>query len=199
MIRTALLGSCLILTATTGVAAELVTVPLDLGGETLYLLPFEVQDLAFDAGRELPDITDVRLHVTGTYGNARSICWNFGAYGGGTWTYTEDHGLVLGFVDGPDPCCLTPQVLLPAMAEVVPYERTLDFDCGADPVDWTHLADGTGVVRLTGLECEYHPSYPEVCLCEHSATVTSAELLITLGTGVAVERSDWSSIKGLCR
>jgi hypothetical protein len=198
-LRVAFIAACFVLPVMIALAAEIVTVPIDAGNQPLYLLPDENHDLAFAAGRELPDISDVRLHVTGTYGNARSICWNFGDYGGGTWVYAENHGLAIALLRFSEPVCVTTQILLPEMSETVPYDRTFDFDCGSDPEDWSFLADGTGVVRLTGLGCEHSPSYPEVCLCDHSATVDSAELLITLGTGVAVARNSWTAIKGLYR
>ncbi len=176
-------------------ATEVITLSLELDDSQLYIRPGENYLLEFNAERELLDISDVRLHVVGTYNNSRSICWQFGNYGGGTWSYTEDAGLLISFRDAGSALCVTQHVFDPSVSEVIAYDIELAFDCTEDAPDWSFLSQGSGVVHLTGLDCNHFPSYPEVCICEHSAMVSSAELIIELGSGTAVERWNWGVLK----
>ena len=80
---------------------------------------------------------------------------------------------------------LTSTVLLPAMDVITPYERELEGVCEPEPADWSFLAEGSGVLRLSGLGCEHDPVYPEVCLCDPSATVVSYFTPWGTGTGSA--------------
>lgn len=188
--------ACIAVALTTPCAAtEIITLPLELGASELYVRPGDDYQLAFDVERELLDVSDVRLHVVGTYTNSRSFCWNFGNFGGGVWSYREDAGLLIGLQAGETQTCVTQQVFEPVESGVTVYDFVLDLHCGDEDPDWSFLSGGSGIVHLTGLDCYHFPEYPEICICEHSAMVSSAELIIELGTGVAIETWHWGVLK----
>ena len=138
MLRPAILLAASLLAAP-ALAAELVTVPLDLGDGALSLCDDDDFRFAFDAGRELTDVTQVSLRVTATYSVARSICWLFGNYGGGVWSYNGDVGLYVGLVDTDAVVCRTRHEFAPTAAnEVVDLELVL------------HCGDGATVRRQVG-------------------------------------------------
>jgi len=177
------------------VATEIITLPLELGTSELYIRPGDDYQYAFDAERELLDVSDVRLRVVGTYTNSRSFCWNFGNFGGGTWSYREDAGLLIELQAAETEACLTRHVFDPAGSGLTAYDFVLDLHCGDENPDWSFLSHGSGTIHLDGLACDHLPEYPEVCICEHSAMVSAAELIIELGTGVAVEAWHWGVLK----
>lgn len=184
--------------ATTCLGEEVI-LPLDLGVPELYLRPGDDIRLDFDAASELTGITGAVLHVTGTYWNARSYCWQFGNPGGGVWSYDEEAGLSQGFVAEQELICVTEHVFAAAENEEASFDFELIFDCGSPGADWSIFAAGTGTVYLTGLDCDHFPSYPEVCICDHSAMVESATLVIQLEDQVAVEQLSWGLIKARYR
>jgi hypothetical protein len=185
--------------ATPCAATEVLTLPLELGASQLYLRPGEDYRLEFDAEYDLPDIGEVRLHLVGTYNNVRSICWDFGDFGGGTWSYSEDAGLFTSFLDEGIAVCATQHLFEPVVSEDTAYDLELVFQCGDEVADWSFLSPGSGVLQLMGLSCTHLPEFPEVCICEPSATVSSAELIIELNTGTPVETRDWGAIKSQYR
>lgn len=178
---------------------EEVILPLDLGAPELYLRPGDDFQLDFDATSELTGITGAALQVTGTYWNARSYCWLFGNFGGGVWSYDGDAGMSQGFVTGEELICVTEHVFAAAENGEATFDFELNFDCGGPDADWSFLFAGTGAVYLTGLDCDYSPSYPEVCICDHSAMVESVTLVIQLEDQVAIEQLSWGLIKARYR
>ena len=179
-------------------AGEIITLPLELPDSPLYMSePGYGTLLAFDAERALDDVSAVRLHVTGSYSTQRSFCWLFGGFGGGVWTYPEDAGLSMGFLDAETTLCLT-RCEFAQSDESVDFDLELGFDCGETP-DWSFLAGGSGVVLVEGLSCEYFPSYPEVCGCDASAAVTSAVLVIELDVTVPADETSWGALKARYR
>jgi hypothetical protein len=179
-------------------AGDTITLPLDLESVPLYLRPSDSgYPLAFDAGRPLEDVVGVRLHVTGLVGARTSWCWNFGGFGGGVWTYPEQVGLAMGFVDTEGTICLRDHVFArPETTET--FDAVLDFGCGDTP-DWSFLAGGVGTVQLQGLACAHNPSYPEVCNCDQSATLFSATLVIETETSVPNQGTSWGALKARYR
>ena len=178
---------------------EIIQIPLDLGASELYLRPGDDIRLDFDAERELTDISGVHLHVTGTYGDYRTVCWQDGNFGAGVGLGDGVVGLSQGFVVDEHLDCVTEQVFGDTENGGATFDLELDFDCGDPDADWVFLAGGAGTVHLTGLDCGYLPPYPILCLCEASASVESATLVIQLGSLVAVEQQSWGTLKARYR
>ncbi|MFN2371997.1 MAG: hypothetical protein ABR506_12715, partial [Candidatus Krumholzibacteriia bacterium] len=74
-------------------AAETVTVPLPLADPPVFLGEGDAVELPFAAGRDLAGLSAAAVRVRGSGDFFRSICWNFGDFGGGQWSYREDAGL----------------------------------------------------------------------------------------------------------
>jgi hypothetical protein len=180
-------------------AAEIVKISVPLDERPLYLRPGDHLELPFNAHRALIDIVDVRLRVTGSYSNDRSVCWEFGNFGAGTWTYDGPAGLGVSILDLDARVCETSHVFPPVGENGTAFDFELSFDCGAEEPDWSFLSPGMGTIHLTGLDCEHSPVYPEICICGHSAELGSVALIVRLGSGVAASRSSWGMLKALYR
>ncbi len=179
--------------------AEVIVIPLALPEVPLFLEAGTSYLVPFDAGRPLEDINQVGVRIKGTDTYFRDFCWTSGDYGAGQWWYRDVLGLELGIKDGGTILALTTR-------SYDPDDHPDDLDVILDTVvvmhpagDWSGLADGTGTVVLTGLDCAYTPSDPEVCACDPSMTLTEAELVVTTGTDVPAAPTTWGVLKARYR
>ncbi|MFN2370038.1 MAG: hypothetical protein ABR506_02670 [Candidatus Krumholzibacteriia bacterium] len=186
------------LTAEAGPAAETVSVPLPLADPPVLLGDGGIAVLPFAAGRDLAGLTAAAVRVRGSGDFIRSLCWNFGDFGGGQWTYREDAGLTATVaVDGT---VIATATLRFAQADHpdfvgVNFDSTLVFAAG----DWSALADGNGTVVLGGLDCHHAASYPEACACEPSAGVLEAAFVATLDGDLPAAPAAWGALKARFR
>ncbi|MBE0565105.1 MAG: hypothetical protein IH621_04045 [Krumholzibacteria bacterium] len=179
-------------------AAELVPVPLDLGEPPLFIQAGETASVPFDAGRPLEGMTGGAVALRGSGDFLRTICWTFGGYGGGQWLRREDEGLTVALKAGDT--VVAEATLRYAEADYpgfvgVNFDTTLVL--AAD--DWSALAGGTGTIVFGPLDCDYFPSYPEVCICDPSAGLLEATFVATVGDGVPVVPAAWGAVKARYR
>ncbi len=179
--------------------AEVVTIPLDLGEDALYLIPAETVLVGFTAAGRLEEIAGVALHVTGHYRDYRSACWQDGAIGAGVGLGDGEAGLVQGLAATGEPACVTTHVLGDTADGAATFDLLLDFACGDAETDWTFLVDGSGTVSLAGLSCGSFPPYPTICICDASAVVETAALVVTLGGQLHDEPRSWGALKATYR
>ena len=193
----------IVLAAVAGLAAataraELVVVPLDLGETPLDLRGEERVEVPFDAGRSLAGATSVALRVVGSGRFERSVCWQFGDYGGGVWFYREDVGVVAALSVAGEVRAETSLVV--ASADHPDLDQTaFDATMVLAASDWSFLADGRGTVVLEGLDCEHFAHHPEVCICDPSAALTGASLIVALDGEVPTSRRAWGALKACYR
>lgn len=177
-------------------AAEIVVVPLDLGADLLYLDSGNPVSLSFDAGRSLEDATAVSLHVVGSGRYSRLACWQDGNIGAGVNVAREDAGFAASLrVDAAD--LGSASLVLPEGDEPAVETTAIDATLELTAAPGVDLAAGTGTVVLTGLACS-SPSFipPNIlCVCDPSAILSEASLVVTFGTGVPVEDATWSALK----
>ena len=179
-------------------SGEVVEIPLELPDTPLYVRGGDRFEVGFDAGRPLSGATGVAVRLAGSGWFARSICWQFGNYGGGVWSHREDVGATASLLAAGEP--VTDATLVLAAGDH-PDLETIDFDAALalTAVDWSFLADGTGTVVLQGLDCAHFAVYPEVCICDMSAALTGVSLLVALDGEVPVGKATWGAFKARYR
>lgn len=186
------------LTAEAGPAAETVTIPLALTNPPVFLGDGGVAVLPFAAGRDLAGLTAAAVRVRGSGDFFRSLCWNFGDFGGGTWSYREDAGLTATVaVDGTVIATATLRFDQADHADFVGVNFDTTLALAAE--DWSALVEGNGTVVLGPLDCDHTASYPETCVCDPSAGVLEAAFVATLDDGVPAAPSAWGALKARFR
>lgn len=186
------------LLAEAGPAAETVTIPLVLAAPPVFLGEGDAVEVPFAAGRDLAGLSAAAVRVRGSGDFFRSICWNFGDFGGGTWSYREDAGLTATVaVGGTVIATATLRFDQADHADFVGvnFDTTLALAAG----DWSALVDGNGTVVLGGLDCDHFAVYPEVCVCDPSAGVLEAALVAILDGDVPAAPSAWGAFKARYR
>lgn len=188
--------ACLVVEA--GPAAETVTIPLALGEAPLFLGEGDAVALPFAAGRDLAGVTAAAVRLRGSGDFFRSLCWNFGDFGGGQWSYREDAGLTATLTVGGAAVATATlrfdQADQPEFAGV-----NFDTTLALAAADWSALADGNGTVVLGGLDCGHFAAYPEVCVCDPSAGVLEAAFVATLDGDVPAAPAAWGALKARYR
>jgi hypothetical protein len=128
----------------------------------------------------------------------RSVCWQFGNYGGGVWFHREDVGAAAYLLDAGE---TGPGATLVLASSDHPDLESIAFDATLvlPAADWSLLADGAGTVVLQGLDCEHFAVYPEVCICDASAALTGVALVVALDGEVPADSQTWGALKARYR